>query len=66
MQVDFQGLHARDGLVDLERHRVHLDNFFPVGRFGAGLYVRTRDRFDMSEEGGPKTAQRRRSSARGR
>ena len=44
-------LHARDGLVDLERHHVHLDGFLPVGRFGAGLYVRTRDRFEMKEKG---------------
>ena len=46
-------LHARDGLVDLERHHVHLDEFFPVGRFGASLYVRTRDRFEMREGGSP-------------
>jgi flavin reductase (DIM6/NTAB) family NADH-FMN oxidoreductase RutF len=40
-------LHARDGLVDLQRHHVHLDRFSPVGRFGASLYVRTGDRFEM-------------------
>jgi flavin reductase (DIM6/NTAB) family NADH-FMN oxidoreductase RutF len=38
-------LHARDGLVDLERHRVRLQTYFPVGRFGASFYTRTRDRF---------------------
>lgn len=38
-------LHARDGLVDLERYRVRLQTYFPVGRFGASFYTRTRDRF---------------------
>ncbi|MEP7299893.1 MAG: hypothetical protein ABI699_00025 [Caldimonas sp.] len=40
-------LHARDGLVDLARFHVNLDRFSPVGRFGADLYGRTRDRFEM-------------------
>lgn len=40
-------LHAREGLVDPVQCRVGLDRFAPVGRFGAGLYVRTRDRFEM-------------------
>ncbi|MEI7443740.1 MAG: flavin reductase family protein [Burkholderiales bacterium] len=38
-------LHARDGLVDPVRMRVSLADYFPVGRFGASFYVRTRDRF---------------------
>jgi flavin reductase (DIM6/NTAB) family NADH-FMN oxidoreductase RutF len=38
-------LHARDGLVDTERWRVRLQSYFPVGRFGASFYTRTRDRF---------------------
>lgn len=43
-------LHARDGLIDLTRYRVRLQNFFPVARFGASFYIRTRDRFAL---GGP-------------
>ena len=38
-------LHAREGLVDTETWRVRLQEYFPVGRFGASFYVRTRDRF---------------------
>lgn len=38
-------LHAREGLVDPEKWRVRLQEYFPVGRFGASFYVRTRDRF---------------------
>ncbi len=38
-------LHAREGLIDTERWRVHLQDYFPVGRFGASFYVNTRDRF---------------------
>jgi flavin reductase (DIM6/NTAB) family NADH-FMN oxidoreductase RutF len=41
-------LHVRDGLVDTERWRVRLQEFFPVGRFGASFYVRTRDRFSIA------------------
>jgi len=40
-------LHARDGLLDIEKHHVRLDDYFPVARFGSDLYVRTRDRFKM-------------------
>jgi len=43
-------LHAREDLIDLERYRVHLQKFFPVGRFGASFYMRTRDRFSMLEQ----------------
>ncbi len=45
-------LHARDGLIDIERCRVRLQDYFPVARFGASFYIRTRDRFAMPEEGG--------------
>jgi flavin reductase (DIM6/NTAB) family NADH-FMN oxidoreductase RutF len=38
-------LHAREGLLDMEKHHVRLEDYFPVGRFGSDLYVRTRDRF---------------------
>ena len=43
-------LHARAGLVDSETWRVNLQDYFPVGRFGASFYVTTRDRFSL--EGG--------------
>jgi flavin reductase (DIM6/NTAB) family NADH-FMN oxidoreductase RutF len=43
-------LHVREGLVDTERWRVRLQDFFPVGRFGASFYVRTRDRFSISAQ----------------
>ena len=49
-------LHARDGLIDVERYRVRLQNFFPVARFGASFYIRTRDRFSLSGgHGGPES-----------
>jgi flavin reductase (DIM6/NTAB) family NADH-FMN oxidoreductase RutF len=38
-------LHARDGLLDLDRHHVNLDGYLPVGRFGSTLYLRTGERF---------------------
>jgi len=40
-------LHARDGLIDTEAWRVRLQEYFPVARFGASFYIRTRDRFAM-------------------
>jgi flavin reductase (DIM6/NTAB) family NADH-FMN oxidoreductase RutF len=40
-------LHARDGLIDTERWRVRLQDYFPVGRFGASFYVNTRERFSL-------------------
>jgi len=43
-------LHARDELIDLEKYRVRLQNYFPVARFGASFYIRTRDRFAMDAE----------------
>jgi flavin reductase (DIM6/NTAB) family NADH-FMN oxidoreductase RutF len=38
-------LHAREGLVDTTTWRVRLQDYHPVGRFGASFYVTTRDRF---------------------
>ena len=43
-----QWLHARDGLIDVDTWRVRLQQYFPVARFGASFYVRTRDRFSLS------------------
>ena len=40
-------LHARDELIDLDTWRVRLQNYFPVGRFGASDYITTRERFEM-------------------
>ena len=40
-------LHARDGLVDTVTWRVRLQDYFPVARFGASFYIRTRERFSM-------------------
>ena len=42
-------LHARDGLVDTATWRVRLQDYHPVGRFGASFYVRTRDRFALGD-----------------
>ena len=42
-------MHARDDLIDLERHRVRLQNYFPIARFGASFYTRTRDRFAIGD-----------------
>ena len=43
-------LHARADLIDIERYRVRLQNYFPVARFGASYYIRTRDRFSMDPD----------------
>ncbi|WP_423198642.1 MULTISPECIES: flavin reductase family protein [unclassified Cupriavidus] len=48
-------LHARDGLIDTERWRVRLQEYFPVGRFGASFYVTTRDRFSLDGHAGAPT-----------
>ena len=45
-------LHARDGLIDTDAWRVRLQEYFPVGRFGASFYIRTRDRFAMGDKPG--------------
>jgi flavin reductase (DIM6/NTAB) family NADH-FMN oxidoreductase RutF len=44
-------MHARDELIDTETWRVRLEHYFPVGRFGGSLYVRTRDRYALDEKG---------------
>jgi flavin reductase (DIM6/NTAB) family NADH-FMN oxidoreductase RutF len=44
------GLTVRDGLVDTERWRVRLQDYHPVGRFGASYYVNTRERFAIDAE----------------
>jgi len=49
-------LHARDELIDLEKHRVHLQNYFPVARFGASFYINTRERYALGEKGAEKHA----------
>lgn len=50
-------LSARDGLVDVERWRVRLQSYHPVGRFGASFYVKTGDRFAIGAgEGGVEVA----------
>ena len=49
-------LHARDGLIDTERWRVRLQDYFPVARFGASYYVTTRDRFSLDGAGAPPQA----------
>ena len=49
-------MHARDELIDLERHRVRLQNYFPIARFGASFYTRTRDRFAISEGAHPENS----------
>ncbi len=51
-------LSAREGLIDAERWRVRLQDYHPVGRFGASFYVTTRDRFavDGSEQPSTQTA----------
>lgn len=45
-------LHARDGLIDTEAWRVRLQDYHPVGRFGASFYVTTRDRFSLEASSG--------------
>src|SRR3989344_4465017 len=45
-----QWLRVREGLVDTETWRVRLQDYFPVARFGASFYVRTRDRFAIQGE----------------
>lgn len=47
-----QWLAAREGLVDTETCRVKLQDYFPVGRFGASFYVKCRDRFAIEAHEG--------------
>jgi flavin reductase (DIM6/NTAB) family NADH-FMN oxidoreductase RutF len=42
-----RSLHARDGLIDTEKWRVRLQDYFPVARFGASYYINTRERFSL-------------------
>ena len=42
-------LSARDGLIDTEAWRVRLQDYHPVGRFGASFYTRCRDRFAIGD-----------------
>lgn len=44
-----QVLAVRDGLVDTGTWRVRLEDYHPVGRFGADLYVKTGERFTAAE-----------------
>ena len=46
-------MHAREGLVDPQTWRVRLQDYHPVGRFGASFYVRTRERFALGEGSTP-------------
>jgi len=43
-----QWLTVREGLVDTEKWRVRLQDYHPVGRFGASFYVKTNERYAMS------------------
>jgi len=42
------GLHAKEGLIDLETKSINWDNYNPIGRLYANQYIRTHDRFSMS------------------
>ena len=44
-------MHARDELIDTETWRVRLQHYFPVGRFGASFYVKTRERYALAAQG---------------
>lgn len=43
-------MSAREGLIDTDKWRVHLQDYHPVGRFGASFYTRCRDRFAIGDE----------------
>jgi flavin reductase (DIM6/NTAB) family NADH-FMN oxidoreductase RutF len=43
-------MHARDELIDTEAWRVRLQHYFPVGRFGASFYVKTRERYSLAAQ----------------
>ncbi len=49
-------MHAREGLIDTERWRVHLQHYFPVARFGASFYINSRERFAIPEPNEPDQA----------
>jgi len=44
-------LHARDDLIDIGNFHINLKDYFPVARFGASFYIRTRERFVLAEAG---------------
>ena len=46
-----QWLSARDGLIDDQKWRVRLQDYHPVGRFGASFYVKTAARFAVGGAG---------------
>jgi flavin reductase (DIM6/NTAB) family NADH-FMN oxidoreductase RutF len=46
-------LATRDGLVDTQAWRVRLQDYHPVGRFGASFYVKSNERFSLE---GPQAA----------
>ena len=48
-------LHARDELIDTDAWRVRLQHYFPVGRFGASFYVKTRERYALGAQGGTRS-----------
>lgn len=43
-------MHARDELIDTQAWRVRLQHYFPVGRFGASFYVKTRERYALQAQ----------------
>jgi flavin reductase (DIM6/NTAB) family NADH-FMN oxidoreductase RutF len=43
-------MHARDELIDTDTWRVRLQHYFPVGRFGASFYVKTRERYSLAAQ----------------
>ncbi len=47
-----QWMAAREGLIDADLWRVNLRDYNPVARFGASFYLRSSDRFAMSEGSG--------------
>ena len=50
-------MHARDELIDTETWRVRLQAYFPVGRFGASFYVKTRERYSLAAQGETRSTQ---------
>lgn len=48
-------MHARDELIDTETWRVRLQNYHPVGRFGASFYVKTRERYALQAQAGSRS-----------
>jgi flavin reductase (DIM6/NTAB) family NADH-FMN oxidoreductase RutF len=48
-------MHARDELIDTDAWRVRLQHYFPVARFGASFYVKTRERYSLAAQGGTRS-----------